>query len=197
LNFFLLGHDWVEDPVLAYERFSQLLFIAILVALFVVPQSDPNLWARRASVSAAFATGAALVAGQVLSNLVDRPRPFVIHPERIHLFAQHVADPGFPSDHATAAFAIAVAIFLRNRRWGAAVILLAVLLAVGRVAIGVHYPTDVLAGAALGTACALALSWEPITAFTDRIADAPFWNRLLLRRDSPDSQIGSAIRPFE
>ncbi|MGN6816789.1 MAG: phosphatase PAP2 family protein [Solirubrobacterales bacterium] len=78
-----------------------------------------------------------------------RARPFVADPHGVHLFAGHAADPGFPSDHATAAFAIAVAIFLRKRAWGIFALVAATVLSVGRVALGVHYPSDVLAGAAL------------------------------------------------
>ena len=120
LNGFLFRHDLIEDPVLAYERFSQLLFVGILIVLFFFMRRDSRVAGRRVAVAAAAATALALVAGQVISKLVDRPRPFVAHPESIHLFASHVADPGFPSDHATAAFAIAVAVLLRNRRWGSA-----------------------------------------------------------------------------
>lgn len=40
-----------------------------------------------------------------------------------------------------------------------------------RVAIGVHYPTDVLAGAALGSATALALWWQPIRSRLRALAD--------------------------
>jgi undecaprenyl-diphosphatase len=99
----------------------------------------------------------ALACAQLLSRIVDRPRPFVADPGGVHLFARHAADAGFPSDHATAAFAIATALLLHDRRLGAIVLAAAALLAAGRVALGVHYPSDVLAGAALGAAVALAL----------------------------------------
>ena len=79
---------------------------------------------------------------------------------------------GCSNCHATAAFAIATAIFLRHRRWGIFALLAAAVLSVGRVAIGVHYPSDVLAGAALGAACALAL-WAPF--FRARIDAASDW----------------------
>jgi undecaprenyl-diphosphatase len=107
----------------------------------------------------------------VLSRLVDRPRPFVAHPAAVHLFSSHAADSGFPSDHATAAFAIATAVMLRDRRWGAVALAAATVLAVGRVAMGVHYPSDVLAGAALGALCALVLWMPPIRRLVHRIAD--------------------------
>jgi len=119
----------------------------------------------------------------VVTRLVDRPRPFVADPGRVHLFARHAADPGFPSDHATAAFAIAVAILLRSRRAGLVVLAAAAILAAARVGMGVHYPTDVLGGAALGAACALLLWPEPVRARVDGLADAVgrVWDGLLQR----------------
>jgi undecaprenyl-diphosphatase len=115
--------------------------------------------------------GVALVVAQILSRIVDRPRPFVAHADAVHLFARHAADASFRSDHATAAFAIGVALLLRQRAWGAVVLVLATILAVGRVAMGVHYPSDVIAGAALGSAVALALWTDPIREPLHRVAD--------------------------
>jgi undecaprenyl-diphosphatase len=90
----------------------------------------------------------------------------------VHLFAAHAADPGFPSDHATAAFAIAVALLLRDRRWGVPVLLAAAVLAVARVGGGVHYPSDVAAGALLGALVAVALWRPPARELLHRLADA-------------------------
>jgi undecaprenyl-diphosphatase len=119
----------------------------------------------------------------VISSLVDRPRPFVTHPHTIHLLIKHAADPGFPSDHATGSFAIATALWLRSRRWGALAFLLAALLSIGRVALGVHYPADVIAGAVLGAAVAVLLWWPPLRGQLDRLADAAgrFWDWILAR----------------
>jgi hypothetical protein len=60
---------------------------------------------------------------------------------------------------------------LRNRALGAVALLAAAVLAVGRVAIGVHFPSDVLAGALLGSAVALALFARPLRARIDGLAD--------------------------
>ena len=126
---------------------------------------------RRATVAAVLSAGLGLLVAKVISELVDRARPFVADPHGVHLFAGHAADPGFPSDHATAAFAIATAIVLRKRKAGIVALIAAAVLSVGRVALGVHYPSDVLAGAAVGAAAALAL-WPPAARRrVDAIAD--------------------------
>jgi undecaprenyl-diphosphatase len=167
LNEFATRHDGFEDAVTLYEGLAQVLFAALLGGLLLA--GGRRL--RRAAVAGAMAAAVALACGQVLSRLVDRPRPFVADPSGVHLFAAHAADAGFPSDHATGAFAIAVALVLRDRRWGAGALILATALAVGRVAIGVHYPTDVIAGALLGAAVALVLHVPAVRGRNDRLAD--------------------------
>jgi undecaprenyl-diphosphatase len=65
-------------------------------------------------------------------------------------------DGSFPSGHAAGSFAFAFLVWSSNRRAGWIVIALASLVAASRVALGVHYPSDVIAGAALGAAFGLA-----------------------------------------
>jgi undecaprenyl-diphosphatase len=72
-----------------------------------------------------------------------------------HLLISPSADPSFPSDHATATFAVAAAFLLHGmRRMGLWFLATAVLVAVSRVYIGTHYVSDVLGGAATGIAAA-------------------------------------------
>jgi undecaprenyl-diphosphatase len=159
-NDFLRQHDVAEDPLVFYVNASEALFATTLVVMFLAAQGRRWRDWRRAAVAAMLSAGLALAVGSVVSDLVDRARPFVAEPGQLHLFVAHSADASFPSDHATASFAIAVAILLRKRGWGTAALALAAILSVGRVAVGVHYPSDVAAGAALGTAAAVLL-WAP------------------------------------
>jgi undecaprenyl-diphosphatase len=171
LNGFFLHHDVVEDSVVAYVNAAELLFLGALLVAFSLVPGAPRRGARRAVVAAGLSAGLALGLAQLLSHAIDRPRPFVADPSGVHVFARHAADPGFPSDHATAAFAIAVAILLRDRRWGAVALAFACVLAAGRVAMGLHYPSDVLGGAVLGAACASALWAAPVRRLLNRLAD--------------------------
>ena len=155
LNGLAWRHDWIGDPLELYAKGSEVLFALLVAGLLVLGVRRRAL--LRAGVLAGGAAGCSLALAVAVAKLVDRPRPFVTEPSRVHLLVRHAADPGFPSDHATAAFAIAMAVFLHDRRAGTAALAAAVLLAVDRVAIGVHYPADVLAGAVLGIAVALAL----------------------------------------
>lgn len=183
VNDFLFRHDAVEDPLLFYVNASEALFVATLAIVFLAARGPRLADWRRAAVAAVASAGLGLLVAKLISELVDRARPFVAEPHEVHLFSAHAVDPGFPSDHATAAFAIAVAILLRKRSWGWVALGFATMLAVGRVGLGVHYPSDVIAGAALGAAAALLLWTPPLRARVDRLADwaGGHWDRAVDR----------------
>lgn len=86
---------------------------------------------------------------------------------------------GFPSGHATTAFAFAVIMSsLFARRWRWLFFCFAVLIALSRVVTGMHYLTDVVAGAALGTFGAIAVrDWFAARRFPISPAGAGFRNR--------------------
>ena len=84
-----------------------------------------------------------------------RPRPFAAFFGVHQLIGMSNLEKSFPSEHATIAFAMAGAVWLFDRRWGMALFGVASLIAIGRILVGVHYPSDVLVGAALGVGMAL------------------------------------------
>jgi undecaprenyl-diphosphatase len=171
LNTLFVRHDAVEDPWVAYVNAAELLFVGMLALAFVLAGGHRLRATRRAAAAAGLSAAVALLIAQVVSRLVERPRPFVSDPGGLHVFGHHAADPGFPSDHATAAFAIGVALLLRNRAWGTVVLVLATVLAVGRVAMGIHFPSDVLGGALLGTVVALGLHRARTRTLINRLSD--------------------------
>jgi undecaprenyl-diphosphatase len=139
---------------------GQVFFVALLAAVFLARGKWRSVNGRHGVVAAGFSAALALAAAQVIAHVWERPRPYIAHPGDAHLFIAASHDPSFPSDHATAAFAIAVALLLRHRKAGILAIVMAVTLCVARVAVGTHYPGDVLTGALLGSAAALVF-WQP------------------------------------
>ncbi|MGF0174967.1 phosphatase PAP2 family protein [Streptomyces sp. Marseille-Q5077] len=110
-----------------------------------------------ALVWAPLAAGIAVLVNVPIRGFVERPRPFRDH-QGLEVLVSGKTDYSFVSDHATIAMALGVGLFVANRKFGLAGIGLALLEGFCRVYMGVHYPTDVIGGFALGTAVALLLS---------------------------------------
>ncbi len=161
--------------------------MTLLAVLFFVRGKWRSVNGRHGVVAAGFSALLALGVAQLLADWVSRPRPYVAHAADAHLFIARSADPSFPSDHATAAFAIAVALLLRHRKAGILALGLAVLVSVGRVAVGTHYPTDVLAGAAIGALAALIIWHRAVRGPLHRLAEwaGTLYERLTAVRFAP------------
>jgi undecaprenyl-diphosphatase len=127
----------------------------MLVLWFVLPRRAAD--GRRHLVYGAAAAVVGLLTNYVISHLVYRPRPFVLYPHQVHLLVQHVPDSSFPSDHATAVFAVATALVGSSKWLSRTFWIVAILIAIARVFIGVHWPTDVLAGLVIGLIASLAV----------------------------------------
>lgn len=90
----------------------------------------------------------------IIKPLAARPRPFLTF-EELEVIIKPLASYSFPSGHACASFAAAFALTHAFKgRGGAWAYIPAVLITVSRIYVGIHYPTDILAGAILGTASA-------------------------------------------
>lgn len=105
---------------------------------------------RRAMAAALLSMGLAWLIARGLSALWPTPRPFVLGLG--YQWIEHKPTPSFPSSHASAAFAMAFALWFRlpHRVWRWLPLGLALLVGWSRIALGVHFPLDVLAGAIVG-----------------------------------------------
>ncbi len=143
--FVLLSAWWVKGP--------------LLVGLGLCS----DVWRRRlplAFAAAAAATGAASLVAHLLKQAFDRERPPVADPDLGSLVAIP-GNPSFPSGHSATAFAAATAVAILCPRMRPYALAIAAAVALSRVYLRVHFPLDVLAGAAigagLGALCALAV----------------------------------------
>ena len=136
------------DAVMPYiTKFADSGIGWILLALvLLIPRKT-----RRMGAAMGVALAIGFVTGNLLlKNLVARTRPFLFDPS-IELLIAPPHEFSFPSGHTLASFECAVAVFCYRRKWGVAALLFAVLIAFSRLYLQVHYPTDVLCGAILGS----------------------------------------------
>jgi len=132
-----------------------MLFIMLGVLMLLFKQT------RKAGFSALCAMLIGLiVVNFTIKPLVSRPRPWLVIKNFVNLVPEH--DPNsFPSGHTNAAFAFALAVCMSApRRWmKAAAVCAAVVMGLSRLYVGVHFPSDVLAGAVIGSLCGLLGAW--------------------------------------
>ncbi|MCW8220989.1 phosphatase PAP2 family protein, partial [Streptomyces griseolus] len=113
---------------------------------------------RRAALRGIASLGVASAAiNTVAKRAVRRERPILDLVPVIRRLKRQPFTTSFPSGHAASAAAFATGVALESKGWGAVVAPVAVAVAASRVYTGVHYPSDVLAGAALGVGAAFAL----------------------------------------
>ncbi|MCZ8512234.1 undecaprenyl-diphosphatase [Paenibacillus filicis] len=133
------------NPVMRFlaEDAEYIFYLGMLVYWFTRQQQLRRVVAE-ALVSACLALG---ISG-VIGSFFYRDRPFVTH--HVLQLIKHAANASFPSDHAIGGFVIATTIYFFRRSAGRLWLLLAALIAFSRVWTGVHYPSDVIAGAMIG-----------------------------------------------
>lgn len=132
--------------------------LLVLVVALQWWRSGDRMAVRHVLLSAGFAFLLGLGINQLVLMFFDRVRPY--ETGVTHLLIAPSADPSFPSDHSTAAMAIAASFLLSGalRTQGLFLLAAAVLVAFSRVYVGIHYVGDVLGGAAIGTVAALFVS---------------------------------------
>jgi undecaprenyl-diphosphatase len=176
INEFTEHHSWLGHAASGFESWSIPLFALATVCLWLLARPGAARKWKLACGSALASAAVALLTNQVIAHVWARPRPYAAHADAT-LFSAPSHDPSFPSDHASAAFAIGGAVLLYDRVVGAVFLAAATLVATGRVVTGVHYPADVVAGALVGTAAALLVARlgrpliERLVRVVERVAD--------------------------
>ncbi|WP_328537993.1 phosphatase PAP2 family protein [Streptomyces sp. NBC_00344] len=153
---------WVDRTMEFIGEYGILLAMVLLVLgcwwqARRQPDRERSVTAVAAIVWAPLAAGIAVLVNIPIRGFVARPRPFVDH-KGLDVLVTGKTDFSFVSDHSTMAMAIGAGLFVAHRKFGLAAIGLALAEGFCRVFMGVHYPTDVVGGFALGTAVVLLLS---------------------------------------
>ncbi len=122
-----------------------LIFVEIILAIIV---------ARWLFIFIVLAAAGAWALAAILQRLFHRTRPFIAQKTK-PLIKLWIPSSSFPSAHSAIAFAVATVIAVDSTWWGILFIVMAALVAWSRVKVRVHYVSDIIAGAALGSIYAL------------------------------------------
>lgn len=173
----VLAQGWPQpvrealDQLTPYGESGWILFpagglyiITAAVALFVRWKLMRTiLWQFAALYAFIFAAvGLPSLFTTIAKRLIGRARPMHFDEVGLLSFKWNVADwsyQSFPSGHATTAFAVAATVGFISERWFYPALALASAIALSRVTLGAHYPSDVLIGAVVGLLGAYAVRW--------------------------------------
>ena len=161
----LVGYAPAIDAAMSWLASDYLVPVSMgltLVALWFIGKDAPQRMRYQIGMFTALTAMALSSLVVLISNaLFFRPRPFD-GLDGINLLFYQPTDSSFPSNSAAAAFAIAAAVLCVNRRIGTALFIAAAVYGFSRVYVGVHYPADILGGAAIALI---------VTALTLRLRD--------------------------
>jgi undecaprenyl-diphosphatase len=153
VNEFSTDYKWLAHATYFFETVGVVFYGLAVVLLWLATRPGEERRWKIAALAGAASAALSLLVNQVIGNLIwHRPRPYESHPQVYHLSHSH--DPSFPSDHASAAFGIAFGIYFVDRRVGRLFLAVATLIAIGRVVVGAHYFTDVIASAIISAVVA-------------------------------------------
>lgn len=100
----------------------------------------------------------AVICNVILKPIIARLRPFERYTDLSYMINNLPTDFSFPSGHTSASFAFATTVFLFDKNLGIIAYIFAICVAISRMYLLVHYPSDVLGGSILGIAVALLCS---------------------------------------
>jgi len=149
------GRSFALDAIMsAVTSYGAFIIVGSVAARWWLTADADKMRERYLAILCGAAVALGLAINQGILLFVHRLRPY--DARVTHLIIAPSADPSFPSDHATLAFAVAVALLVAGARRGWAFLIAAVVLALSRVYVGTHYLSDVVGGALTGAVAAIA-----------------------------------------
>jgi undecaprenyl-diphosphatase len=122
------------------------LFISVTSLLLIIFSTDET---RLTAVSSAAALALSHLPVQVVKKLFPRKRPYLLI-ETTKILPNPLKDHSFPSGHTTAVFSVLVPFVILNPFLAIVLIPLGLCVGISRIYLGLHYPSDVIAGGTLG-----------------------------------------------
>ena len=144
LNDFAQRSDFWQNFFYFFSQYGVILIVLGLIYLVLKIRINAIFTAFLSAIIATFISF-------VIYLLWQRPRPFIAYAESAHKLVGNLTSSSFPSAHTYISFAIAMTVLLYgHKKLGGFMIVIAILVAISRIAAGIHYPSDVIAGAIIG-----------------------------------------------
>jgi undecaprenyl-diphosphatase len=155
INGFAGKWQWLDYMGMFFAQYSE-YFLWLCLFLFLIT-SFKKYWRMvlEAFIAAVFTR---FVLVEIVRWIYLRPRPFVSL-NFIPLINQSAKEPSFPSGHASFYFALSTIVYYYNKKAGILFYIASFFIVISRVFTGVHWPSDILAGAVLGILMGWILNW--------------------------------------
>jgi undecaprenyl-diphosphatase len=145
LNAFVFQDLWFDALVIFLAKYLAYILGASIFLFLLI--NWKKYWPMVAK-----GLGAAILARFGIVELIrffwPRTRPFL--ESNINLLVEKVNQPAFPSGHAAFFFALSLIVYFYNKKAGLLFFIASILICLGRVIVGLHWPSDILAGAVVG-----------------------------------------------
>jgi len=154
INQFAGKWEWLDYSAMFFAKYLE-WFLWLVLILFLVVNIKKN-W--KIVVQAFLAAGITkFILAEFIRWLWFRPRPFVAL-NFIPLINQSPLEASFPSGHASFYFAMSTIVYFYNKKAGILFYIATIIITLSRIFVGVHWPSDILAGAVLGVLVAWGLN---------------------------------------
>jgi undecaprenyl-diphosphatase len=143
----------LEDILI--EFFASFFIYFLFLGLIILWFADGKI-KKEQVVHALLACTIAWSIAFLIKHFFPTLRPYMVNGGETDVFARPV-DGAFPSGHTVLAFALAVTVFMHDKKIGSLFLVSALLIGIARVLANVHYPIDIVGGAFLGTIVAVVI----------------------------------------
>ena len=149
----------LDSAFVIFTDTAALIAFGLPATLIIFSSLTKKIPLRKEAFYILISVALSAILANVLKYSIDLPRPYVLYP-----FIEKLGSggsPSFPSGHTADAFAFAMAASLVWRKWQIVIsaFIWAALVGYSRMCLGVHFPSDVIAGALIGIICPIASYW--------------------------------------
>jgi len=137
------------------------LSLAVPISMFAMSLFNNNQHLKKNAYQIAASLTVNAVATEGFKIIVNRNRPFVTYPSTVFPISTDEKNKSMPSGHTSFSFTTATSVYLMYPKWYVALPAFAWATSVGysRLYLGLHYPSDVLLGAVVGSSSAIITNW--------------------------------------